>query len=185
MNILPPLPPYEGLHPLVVHFPIGLLAVAPLFIVLAMAWKSQARAMLLTACILVLLGTAAAFLAFSTGEAAEGLAERVPGAGEALERHEHLGEDTRNMFFVNSFVILAATGALWIWHAKIKTGLRVGAGVVLLALYAYPAVLLMNAGHTGGRLVHEFGVRAPQTEAALRAAEAAAPAPKQSEKNDD
>ena len=33
--MLPPIPSFDGLHPLVVHFPVALLIVAPLFLALA------------------------------------------------------------------------------------------------------------------------------------------------------
>jgi uncharacterized membrane protein len=34
MLTLPPLPTWQAIHPLIVHFPIALLLVAPLFIVI-------------------------------------------------------------------------------------------------------------------------------------------------------
>ncbi len=43
----PPFPSWDGLHPLIVHFPIALLLVAPLFVVLGLA-----RAAALGGCLL-------------------------------------------------------------------------------------------------------------------------------------
>ena len=71
MGHLPPLPTWQELHPLVIHFPIALLLVAPLFIFLgAVLRKERSRVFLISALILMLLGTATLYLATQTGQAA-------------------------------------------------------------------------------------------------------------------
>ncbi len=97
MTELPPLPSWDGLHPLVVHFPIALLLVAPLFILLGLA-LSRGRPFLWAALLLMAIGTAGTFFAVSTGEAAGKLAERTPQINAVLEHHEHLAERTRAGF---------------------------------------------------------------------------------------
>src|SRR5512140_602898 len=92
---LPPLPTWDGLHPLVTHFPIALLLVAPLFLVLGLVRRSSGRPFLLAALLLMALGTIAIFVAVPTGEAAGRLAERTPLVSKALERHEELAETSR------------------------------------------------------------------------------------------
>ena len=58
MQALPPIPSWTELHPLVIHFPIALLLVAPLFIIIGMIVNPQkGRPFLIAALILMLLGT--------------------------------------------------------------------------------------------------------------------------------
>ncbi len=161
MEILPPMPRWDGLHPIVVHFPIALLLVAPVFVILAMCLKKQAKAMLLSALVMVLLGTATAFLATSTGEAAEDFVPDVTKARQVLGHHEDLAELARNLFAGIALLLAALTVFVWIRDEKLKHWHLVLLCVVMLLLYAYPCVVLLNAAHEGGRLVHEFGTHAP------------------------
>jgi len=60
----PPIPNWDALHPLIVHFPIVLLLVAPLFIVAALvASPARGRLFMISALILMILGTASVYLA--------------------------------------------------------------------------------------------------------------------------
>lgn len=159
----PPIPDWDGLHPLVVHFPVALLLVAPLFILLGLAFRSErGQPFLVTALLLMLLGTAGTFLAISTGEAAEGIAERqgAPGAGAVLEHHEELAETTRTFFIALTIAfafILFVPGMLRI---RLARGPFTVAMLIFLAFYSVGALFLANTAHNGGRLVHEMGVRA-------------------------
>lgn len=167
---IPTLPPWEGMHPLVVHLPIGVLMIVPVFIVLSMLCKQWARPMSLIVFLLTLVGTAGAMLAVVTGEATERFAEGVPGAAGILERHEEAAELARNFFIgvtVLSLVVFALAGRL------IRTTQQPGAAVstrrsgwivanvVLLGATLFGCLVLANAGHLGGQLVHGLGVRAP------------------------
>jgi len=76
---LPPIPSWDALHPLIIHFPIALLLIAPVFIIAgAVLQPAKGRAYLVAAMVLLLAGTAAIYVAIETGEAAGKLAERVP-----------------------------------------------------------------------------------------------------------
>ena len=76
---MPPIPGWEGLHPLIIHFPIVLLLVAPLlFLVGALLKPEKGRPVLYVALALMVAGTLSVFLAAATGEAAGKLAERTP-----------------------------------------------------------------------------------------------------------
>jgi uncharacterized membrane protein len=157
---MPALPTWDALHPLVIHFPIALLLVAPLFVVLGLVLRKHATALFGAALLLMLLGTIAAFVAVSTGEAASDLAERSAGIEPVLEEHEELAETTRTVFAILTLVFAAMLAAPWLLRRKVPVAATVVANVVFLAMYTGGATLLVRTGHQGGLLVHEYGVRA-------------------------
>jgi uncharacterized membrane protein len=158
---LPPAPSWDALHPLIIHFPIGLLLVAPLFIVIgAVLPAPKARAPLAAALLLMLMGTASVFVAVATGEAAGKLAERTPEINAVLAHHEQLAERTRIAFTVLTLLFAAIVMAPL---ALRRTPSRVTTTVVplvFLLLYGGASLLLVNTAHNGGRLVHQFSVHA-------------------------
>ena len=161
MPQFPPVPAWDGLHPLIVHFPIALLLVAPVFLLLgAIGGPRWGRNLLWTALILMALGTAAVFVSVATGEAAGKLAERSAEINPILERHEHLAERTRLTFSVLTGVLaflLIATQAF----SRLRTRLFLTAlPLVLFVLSGFGVLLVSDTAHNGGRLVHEFGVKA-------------------------
>lgn len=156
----PPLPAWDGLHPLVVHFPIALAFVAPLFVVLFAAWKSRAREMLLVATMLAAIAAIGACVAVSTGEAAGNIAEPIEGSDVVLDRHEELGELARTLLLVVGGVHALALGAFWKWERSLGTRWRWALALTIVIPHALATLVLANAAHEGGRLVHEFGVRA-------------------------
>jgi len=156
--VLPPWPGWDGLHPLVIHFPIALLMVVPVFLLLAIVGKTHAPGFAWSALALLLMGTAAAFVAVSTGRAAGELAEHSEAINAVLMRHEELAEQTRNIFAV----ITAVYAVLLMLAAAFKRLARgryraVVSGVVLLAVLA-GSLPLVRTAHQGGLLVHKFGV---------------------------
>ncbi len=157
---LPPVPSWDGLHPLIIHFPIGLLLIAPLFVLIGAALKPEkSRSYFIAALILMLFGTASTFIAIETGEAAGKLATRTPEINRVLEHHEQLAEKTRL-----SFSILTVVFAAIIFVPRfVKRETRVfttALPILFLVFYSGAALLLANTAHNGGRLVHEFGVQA-------------------------
>jgi len=159
---MPPIPPYEGLHPIVVHFPIGILLIAWVPMLVAMVVKKQRHAWLASAALLLVLGTLAAFAAVLTGEAAEEIvAETSQVVGDALHEHEETAELARTLFVVVSMVFLAAWGVASKINPK-RRGVAASVGGVLVAIvYGFASLALINAGHQGGVLVHVHGVHAP------------------------
>ncbi len=158
---LPPVPSWDGLHPLVIHFPIALLMVAPLFVLAAMVLAPRrSRGMMVAALVLMILGTAGTYVAVSTGEAAGKLAERSPEINAVLEHHEELAETTRLVFTGLTAVFAAMLVVPRLFGRELERGPAVLLSAVFLVFYAAGTVVLVNTAHNGGRLVHEFGVRA-------------------------
>jgi len=157
---LPPLPSWDALHPLVVHFPVALLLTAPLLVLLGLALPRAGRGFLNAALAVMILGSAAAWVAVGTGEAAGELATRTPAVRAVLEHHEELAEATRNVFtlLTLTFAVLLLGPTLLKRAPRRRATVLVGAAY--LACYLFGAVLLANTAHQGGRLVHGLGVHA-------------------------
>lgn len=157
----PPIPSWDGLHPLIIHFPIALLLIAPIFIVVGAALTpAKGRPYLIAAMALLLAGTASIFIAVETGEAAGKLAERTPEMGQILENHESLAERTQAVFSVLSVIFVALVAVPWLVKRADTRLTTTILPLAFLVLYSAGALLLINTAHNGGRLVHEFGVRA-------------------------
>jgi len=161
MQALPPIPGWTELHPLIIHFPIALLLVAPLFIVAGIVVNPQkGRPFLIAALTLMVLGTVGAFFAIATGEAAGEIIERTPAVKAVLGTHEELAEMTRIVFSVLT-VLFAAI--LFLPRLLKRDASSLTARILPLAFllfYSTGAIILVNTAHNGGRLVHELGVHA-------------------------
>jgi uncharacterized membrane protein len=161
LQALSPITNWTELHPLVIHFPIALLLVAPLFIVAGILMNpSKGRPFLIAALALMLLGTAGTFLAVATGEAAGQVAQRTAAVSTVLERHEDLAETTRIVFSVLTLIFAAL---LFLPRLLKREATIISARILPLAFllfYSAGAVILVNTAHNGGRLVHELGIHA-------------------------
>ncbi len=158
---LPPIPTWDGLHPLIIHFPIGLLLVAPVLIVIGMLMPPQkGRIMLIAALVLMVLGTVSVFIALETGEAAAELADRTPEINALIQHHESLAEKTRITFSVLTVALAAILFLPTILKRQVSRSYHIIFPLILLCFYGAGAALLANTAHQGGRLVHEFGVKA-------------------------
>ncbi|MDX2018520.1 MAG: DUF2231 domain-containing protein [Planctomycetota bacterium] len=155
----PPLPAWESAHPIIVHFPIALLAFTPILVVLGLVWRTHRRGLLIAALATTLVGTLGAILAVSSGEAGEEAAEAIPAAAALLDQHEDLAEIARNIFIALSAVLALGVGLVLWKHEKLKSGVTIGGGVAYLALHSIGLLYLMAASHLGGQMVHVHGVR--------------------------
>jgi len=158
--MLPPIPTWDGLHPLIVHFPIALLLVAPVLVIVGLVLYRHYLWFAISALVLMILGTAAAFVAVSTGEAAGELALRTPEINAALERHEALAETTQWVFLGLTILFALLVFVPQIVKRPLKRLPGSIVAVVFLLIYSGGMLLVANTGHAGGRLVHEFGVQA-------------------------
>ena len=161
MQALPPIPNWSELHPLVIHFPIALLLVAPLFIIAGVLMNPEkGRPFLIAAFSLMLLGTAGTFLAIATGEAAGEVAERTTAMSAVLERHEDLAETTRIIFSVLTVIFATILFLPRLLKRETTTAVARILPLAFLLFYGAGTVVLVNTAHNGGRLVHELGIHA-------------------------
>jgi uncharacterized membrane protein len=158
--MFPPFPSWDGLHPIIIHFPIALLIVAPVIILIGIFMPKNGRTFLISAFILMLLGTLATFVAVSTGNAAGELAEHVNNVDAVLEEHEELAETTRAVFAALTVIFGVVVFAPMLFRKELSRMISIPLNLAFLLFYGSGVVLLMNTAHHGGRLVHEFGVRA-------------------------
>jgi uncharacterized membrane protein len=162
MIALPQIPPWDELHPLVIHFPIALLLTAPLFIIIgALVVPQRSRPYMIAALLLMVLGTAGVWFAVATGEATADLVIRNPDISAVLERHQSLAEKVRVVFTAATLLFAAI---FLIPRALHRDATRLTTSIVPLVFvvaYAGAALLLANTAHQGGRLVHELGSSPP------------------------
>ncbi len=140
----------DPLHPAVVHLPIALALLAPLWALLAFL-AIRFRALPPRAWLLVVLLQAAmlgsAWVAVETGEREEERVEEVV-AERHIEDHEELAE---RLLWVSGVALVAAIGGLLPATAgAIGRGLTVAATLAVLAMG-------IQTGRSGGELVYRHG----------------------------
>lgn len=142
------MPPIAEFHPVIVHFVIALGIVGVLLRVVSLfQWGQWAR---YGATALLLMAAAGGWFAAKSGTEAHGLAERIPGAREAVQKHEHDGERTRNVLGVIALLEVAALAL----RKKATAVKGLMAASALVGLYA--AYQIYETGEHGGELVYEF-----------------------------
>jgi len=172
MLTLPPIPTWQAIHPLIVHFPIVLLLIAPLFIAIGVAGKpGRSYPFLLVALILMALGTMSTFLAASSGDAAGHLLRNAPQVKGVLEKHEELAETTEVVFSALTLIFASILFVPRLLKLEPARAISTVLPVVFLLFYATGAISLANTAHQGGRLVHELGVTAQMQPAPAERAE--------------
>lgn len=166
--MLPPMPTWDGLHPIIVHFPIALLIVTPILILLGMFFAKSSRTFMISAFILMVIGTIATYIAVATGDSAGELAERMANVENVLENHEELAETTRTVFTALTIIFGAIIFVPMIFKKELGQKILIPLSLAFLLFYGAGTVLLLNTAHEGGRLVHEFGVRAMMANSAQK-----------------
>lgn len=154
------IPTWHALHPLVIHFPIALLFVAPVLVLIAMMMRRSGTVMNTAALVVMIIGTGASYLAIATGDAAGEVAAKTAAVAGVLERHEELSEATSVAFSIlTGLFALMLVGPL-VLRKPLPRRAAVIASSAFLGLWAFGLGLLTVAAHHGGRLVHELGVHA-------------------------
>ena len=138
-------------HPRIVHFVIALLVVGVIFRLISLT--GRLRFTNPAATVLIVLGTLAAVVAVKSGDDAHEPAERIPGAGEAVENHEAWGKRTRNLFLAIAGleIIVLILGTQEKRQQVTRGAAMVSAGLGLVGLF-----FLYETGEHGGEVVYEF-----------------------------
>ncbi len=160
----PPIPPFDGLHPIVVHFPIAVFFLVPMLVLASIFVSNRwARPIRITALALMVVGSGFALLATASGEESAEVVEALyPSAEEAIEEHEEAGELARTLLIVATVVYGFVCVLPLLFRGSQRAGLieRIAQGAFVLLLI--PVLLVLaNAAHAGGVLVHGYGVQAP------------------------
>ena len=143
MNALFP----AAMHPQVVHFTIVLAIVGVAFRLVSLIGKPAFASPAATT--LLLLAALAAFVSTSTGTAAHGPVERMPGVRAAVVEHEEAGERAEQVLFALGLVELV--GLAMRRSSKVRIVRLVSAAVGLAAVVA-----VYEAGEHGGKLVYAY-----------------------------
>jgi uncharacterized membrane protein len=158
--MFPPIPGWDAMHPMIVHFPIALLLIAPVLVLLGILLRRQSRGLFIAALALMVIGTVATYFAVATGEAAGELAEKMPGVAAVLENHEELAELTRLIFTGLTLVFAVILFLPQLFKKRLGHRSSLIVSLAFLLFYSAGTLALINVAHQGGRLVHELGVRA-------------------------
>lgn len=158
--MLPPLPDWSSLHPLVIHFPIALLLAAPVLMLAGLIARRRGHCLFISALILIAMGVGGAFLAVATGEAAAELAERSDLTNRMIERHAELAETTRLVFSILGVVYAAMILVPMALRRELNRKLMISLSLAFFLVYSASLLLVVNTAHWGGLLVHQQGVHA-------------------------
>ncbi|MES2221841.1 MAG: DUF2231 domain-containing protein [Acidobacteriota bacterium] len=161
MQQFSPSPAWDALHPFVIHFPIVLLLLSPMFIVIsAILPPPRGKPYMMIAIYFLLLGTASLFIARSTGKAAARVVERGGALEVVLAAHQTFALQTVIVFSELSVMLLVVALLPRVLRRTETRLFSTALPLTFLAFYFGGVVFLMNTSQTGGRLVHEFGAHA-------------------------
>jgi uncharacterized membrane protein len=142
------MPEIGSFHPQIVHFVIALGIIGVLFRLVSLtgrlAWTGP------SATVLLLLAAGASVAAAESGDQVHGLAERVPGAREAVEEHQEAGEWARD--FLLGVAALEIGALVMRGRPGVARWLTIGSGVVGLVTLG----TIYEAGEHGGHLVYGY-----------------------------
>jgi len=154
------LPPWNHIHPALIHFPIALLTVAPLLVLLGLLWSAQRRGIHAAALLLLVLGFGGLVLALLSGDAVERYARATPALLAGVRDHELAAQWTTLIFGL----LGAAFAVLWflplLRKRELSRKVELGGLVLWLLLSAAGVLSLARTGHLGGHLVHDLHTHA-------------------------
>lgn len=150
------MPPFNHLHPAIVHVPIVLLALGPALFLAGGLWRAQRPGLHAAALAVLLLGLLGGLAALATGEAAESFARRTPELKAALEAHQRAGQWTVGVFGLLAAAWLVHLGLVRFRRRQLPPGLARGLFLLWLLVGTLGVAALLRTGHLGGRMVHEL-----------------------------
>jgi uncharacterized membrane protein len=157
MSPLPMFPNWDGIHPLLIHFPVTLFVLGPIFAFVAAFTKAAVRHTLLVSClVLMLLGTTSLQMSYGAGQAAARAASAMQ-AQVVLERHKEFADLARSSLTLATLLF----GLTLLFCFRLDLRVRELIGVLPLGtavFYGLGLFWLVHTAYEGERLVHEFGV---------------------------
>lgn len=164
--MLPPIPAWTSLHPLIVHMPIAFALVAPAIWLAYLIRPSRTEFRQMT-WFFTAIAAVGSYLAVASGEASAELVMRTDAISFLIEKHEGLAETTRALLS-SSMVALTTLIAIDFvqisifekWRKQINWLLK----IAIFALLCSAAYSTAWTGHYGGLLVHKEGVRVDMSE---------------------
>jgi len=158
MPQLPMVPGWEGWHPILIHFPIVLFLLAPVFLLLAGFTKTEKRSTFLVSALLVMvLGITSVYAAFEAGQAGAVLLDQTGQVMTVVEHHRKLADLARTSLAIATLLF----GLTLLMRTALELNLRELSAVLpvgFIAFYGLGLFWLIHAAYNGERLVHEFGV---------------------------
>ncbi|MBZ5689642.1 MAG: hypothetical protein LAP86_31985 [Acidobacteriia bacterium] len=158
MAELPMIPGWDGIHPLLIHFPLTFFFLEPVFVLLAILTKATTRrTFFISALTVMLLGITSTYTAFAAGQSA---AASVTGTEEirtVVDRHQELASLARSSLTAATLLFGLTLLICTCFHLQLRelaSVLPLGS----IAFYALGLFWLINTAYHGERLVHEFGV---------------------------
>ncbi|HEX7554564.1 MAG TPA: DUF2231 domain-containing protein [Geothrix sp.] len=150
------MPPWNHIHPAIVHFPIALLTVAPLLVLVGLLWPVQRRGIHASAMILLVLGLGGLFLALASGDAVERFAKATPALLAGVREHELLAQKTTLVFGLLVLTFAMLWGLPLLRRRELARNLERGLMMLWLLLSLGGVLILAQTGHAGGHLVHDL-----------------------------
>lgn len=161
MPEFPPIPTWTSLHPMIVHFPIVLLLLSPVFLLIsAVSRPPHGKPYRTVALILLLAGAGSLFLTAFSGQAAAKLVNLNGPVKTILDSHKELAIETGIVFAVLSVILLGIVILPRMLGCEETRLATTWMPLSFLVLYCAGVVLIVNTAHAGARLVHEFGAHA-------------------------
>jgi uncharacterized membrane protein len=145
------MPSLASLHPQIVHFVVSLLLVGVVLRIVSLTGRFKFTNH--AALTLLVIGTAAAWLAVKSGTLAHGPVERIPGTRDLVIEHEELGERARNVFLAVVAIELLAVGL-----SRKENVARYArfAHVASAIVGVFGSFVLYEAAEHGGELVYSY-----------------------------
>jgi len=157
---LPSISGWAGLHPGISHFPIALLLAAPVLVLVGLLSQKQRHSLIPVAVWLMLAGTVGIYLSAASGDAAKLLAPQTPEILKAIEVHETLGSVARVVFTVLTVLLAGLEYGPRLFKKQLGPRTVMLLTAAFLVVYIAAGLILLNAAHSGGLLVHKLGVHA-------------------------